>query len=41
MTVHYVNLPVAGDLTVGAAEAEVLLYVPDRDGFRLVGVECS
>ena len=39
MGIHFVNLGLASDLVVQAAEPEVLLYLPSPTGFRLVGVE--
>ncbi len=39
MGIHYVNLALAFDPAVSATSPEILLYVPTRDGFRLVGVE--
>lgn len=39
MGIHYLHPGLAGDAVVEAARPEVLLYLPDGDGLRLVGVE--
>lgn len=39
MGIHYANLALALDPAVSATNPEILLYVPAKDGLRLVGVE--
>ena len=39
MGIHYVNYALASDLVVNELTPEILLYVPEGGGFRLVGVE--